>query len=205
MHPEPTSICENQQIHSVSVRGLVEFLLQEGDLTPGSFQKRNRAQAGTQGHRRVQRSRPEGYQSEVEIAFRIPGENPPIEIRGRIDGLDTTQEPVLIEEIKTTTLVLNLVHENHNSLHWAQAKCYAYIFAQQENLSDIRIHLTYYQLDSQTEKTFERDFTVIELEVFFNALVASYLSWFRKVRERRIRRDQTIQELNFPYADYRPG
>ena len=205
MHPEPTSICENQQIHSVSVRGLVEFLLQEGDLTPGSFQKRNRAQAGTQGHRRVQRSRPEGYQSEVEIAFRIPGENPPIEIRGRIDGLDTTQEPVLIEEIKTTTLVLNLVHENHNSLHWAQAKCYAYIFAQQENLSGIRIHLTYYQLDSQTEKTFERDFTVIELEVFFNALVASYLSWFRKVRERRIRRDQTIQELDFPYDDYRLG
>lgn len=205
MPPEPTSPSETNPIHSISVRSLVEFFLQEGDLTPGSFQKRDRALAGTQGHRRVQRSRPDSYQSEVEITFRIPDEEPPIEIRGRIDGLDTTQEPFLIEEIKTTTLDLNLVQDDHNSLHWAQAKCYAYIFAHQEGLSEVRIHLTYYHLDSETEKTFKRDFTVIELEIFFNALVKTYLTWLHKVQERRFMRDQTIRELEFPYDDYRPG
>ena len=205
MHPEPAPPSETQSIHTISIRSLVEFVLQEGDLSPGSFQKRDRAQAGTRGHKRVQRSRPESYQSEVEITFRVAGEEPSIEIRGRIDGLDTTQEPVLIEEIKTTTLALDLIYENHNSLHWAQAKCYAYIYAHQEGLSEVRIHLTYYQLDNQTEKTFERDFTVAELEDFFNALVTSYLAWFQKIRERRIRRDQTIQALDFPYAGYRRG
>ena len=192
------SIEEPQQIHSVSVRNLVEFMLQEGDITPGSFQKPGRAQAGTQGHKKVQRSRPESYQSEVEVAFRVAEEELPLEIRGRIDGVDASLEPVLIEEIKTTTLALDLVHEDHNPLHWAQAKCYAYIFAQQENLSKIRIHLTYYQLDTETEKTFERDFTLGELEVFFNDLITPYLTWFRKVRERHLQRDLTIGELDFP-------
>ncbi|MBT3338003.1 MAG: ATP-dependent DNA helicase, partial [Anaerolineae bacterium] len=199
------SIEEPQQIHSVSVRSLVEFTLQEGDLTPGSFQKPGRAQAGTQGHKKVQRSRPESYQSEVEVAFRVAEEELPLEIRGRIDGLYATRKPVVIEEIKTTTLALDLVSENHNPLHWGQAKCYAYIFSKQENLSEIRIHLTYYQLDSQTEKTFEQDYTLPELEVFFNELITPYLIWFRKVRERRLQRDQTIDEFDFPYVDYRPG
>ena len=199
------SIEEPQQIHSVSVRSLVKFTLQEGDITPGSFQKPGRAQAGTQGHKKVQRSRPESYQSEVEVALRVAGEELPLEIRGRIDGLDATQTPVLIEEIKTTTLRLDLVKEDHNLLHWAQAKCYAYIFARQENLSEICIHLTYYQLDSQTEKTFERIFTLTDLGVFFNALITPYLAWFRKVRERHLQRDQSIQELDFPYGDYRSG
>ncbi|MBT3315159.1 MAG: ATP-dependent DNA helicase, partial [Anaerolineae bacterium] len=176
-----------------------------GDITPGSFQKPGRAQAGTQGHKRVQRSRPESYQSEVEVSFRVAEEELPLEIRGRIDGLDATQTPVLIEEIKTTTMAFDLVHEDHNPLHWAQAQCYAYIYAQQENLPKIRIHLTYYQLDSQTEKTFERDFTLGELEVFFNDLITPYLAWYRKVRERHLQRDQSIQELDFPYGDYRPG
>ena len=78
---------EGCQPHVVSVRSLVEFVLQAGDLTPGGFQRRDRAQLGTQGHRRVQRSRPEGYDTEVEIAYQVEGTDPPIEVRGRIDGV----------------------------------------------------------------------------------------------------------------------
>ena len=115
------------------------------------------------------------------------------------------QEPVIIEEIKTTTLSLDLVSEEHNRLHWAQAQCYAYMYARQHNLSGISIHLTYYHLDSQEEKTFERHFTLAELETFFCDLITPYLDWFRKIRAWQARRDQSIQQLDFPYADYRPG
>jgi len=104
MHTEPTPLSEAPQADIVSVQSLVAFVLQEGSLTPGGFQMRDRAQAGTQGHKRVQRSRPEGYQTEVVIAFRVEGEEPPLEIRGRIDGLCAAHEPLIIEEIKTTTL-----------------------------------------------------------------------------------------------------
>jgi DNA excision repair protein ERCC-2 len=183
----------------------VEFILQSGDLTSGGFQRRDRAQLGTRGHQRVQRSRPEGYEAEVEIAYRVEGADPPLEIRGRIDGLYASKVPVILEEIKTTTLSLEHVNEEHNPLHWAQAQCYAYMYARQQHVDEIDIHLTYYHLDSGEEKTFERCFTLAELETFFRDLVTPYLDWFRKVHARQAGRDRSIQNLEFPYEDYRPG
>nr|MBC8504363.1 ATP-dependent DNA helicase [Chloroflexota bacterium] len=205
MHTNTVNQTETKHKHIVSVRSLVEFVLQVGDLTPGGFQRRDRAQAGTVAHQHVQRSHPEGYQTEVEIAYQAGETNPPLEVRGRIDGLYADTEPVIIEEIKSTTLSLNLVSKEHNQLHWAQAQCYAYIYAQQQNLSGVSIHLTYYHLDSQEEKTFEQHFTVDALETFFHDLIAPYLDWFRKLREWQARRDQSILDFDFPYADFRSG
>ncbi len=205
MQNEPVLPLEIPQRHVVSVRNLVEFVLQAGDLTLGGFQRRDRAQLGTQGHKQVQRSRPAGYQSEVEIAYRVEDVDLPLDVRGRIDGLYAEAEPVIIEEIKTTTLDLALVTEAHNRLHWAQAQCYAFMYARQENLSGVSIHLTYYHLDSREEKTFVRHFSFAELETFFLDVITSYLDWFRKVNAWQVRRDQSIQQLEFPYAEYRPG
>ena len=73
MHTDTAPQTEVCQPHIVSVLSLVEFVLQAGDLTSGGFQRRDRAQLGTQGHKRVQRSRPEGYETEVEIAYRVEG------------------------------------------------------------------------------------------------------------------------------------
>jgi len=195
---------EVDQPHTVSVRGLVEFVLQAGDLTSGGFQRRDRAQLGTYAHQRVQRARPEGYQTEVDVTYIVENANLDLEIRGRIDGLYASTEPVILEEIKTTTLNLHLVSENHNQLHWAQAQCYAFIYAQQQQLPEIGIHLTYYQLDTREEKTFERYFTLAELTVFFSDLITAYLGWFQKIRSWQARRNQSIQALDFPYPDYRP-
>ena len=205
MHSDNVPPLEASQPHTVSVRSLVEFVLQSGDLSAGGFQRLDRAQLGTQGHQHVQRSRPAGYQSEVEIAYQVEGADPPLEVRGRIDGLYASAVPVIIEEIKTTTLNLELVNEEHNRLHWAQAQCYAYMYAKQNNLSGVSIHLTYYHLDSRKEKNFERHFPLAELEIFFRDLITSYLNWFRKIYTLQSRRDQSIQQLEFPYAEYRPG
>jgi len=53
----------------------------------------------------------------VEIAYRVEGIDPPMEVCGRMDGLYPNKAPVIIEEIKTTTLSLELVNEEHNPLH----------------------------------------------------------------------------------------
>ena len=205
MEADNPSPVEVNMPHSISVRNLVEFVMQSGDLSTGGFQRRDRAQLGTQGHKRVQRSRPEEYETEVEIVCQVEGTEAPMVIRGRIDGLYASKVPVIIEEIKTTTLSLELVIEDHNPLHWAQAQCYAYMYALQYHLSEICIHLTYYQLDSQEEKTFERQFTWADLETFFSNLITPYLEWFRKVHTWQVRRDQSIEQLEFPYEEYRPG
>lgn len=59
------------QSHIVSVRSLGKFVFQAGELASGGFQRRDRTHLGTRGHQRVQRSRPEGYESEVEIAYQV--------------------------------------------------------------------------------------------------------------------------------------
>ena len=189
----------------VAVRSLVEFVLAAGDITPGGFQKRDRAQLGTLGHRRVQRSRPEGYASEVEITFQMPGADPPLEVQGRMDGLYTDADPRIVEEIKTTTLSLELIGEEHNRLHWAQAQCYAYMLARRDGLDAVGVHLTYYHLDSKKEKTFARLFSLAELETFFQAVITPYLAWMRTLQALRGERDRSIQALEFPYPGYREG
>ena len=205
MDTPETPMIEEQQAHAISVHNLVEFVYQSGDLTPGDFQKRDRARLGTQGHRRVQRSRPEGYETEVEISYTVLGSDPPLEVRGFIDGLYAAQDPVIIEEIKTTHLSLDQVGEGHNRIHLAQVQCYAYMYAVRHQLSHVIIHLTYYQLDSQQEKIFEHRFTLAELEDFFNHTVTVYLDWFRKIRAWQEKRNLSIEQLEFPYANYRPG
>jgi DNA excision repair protein ERCC-2 len=196
---------EMRQPHIVSVTSLVEFVLQSGDLTIGGFQKRDRAQLGTQGHKHVQRSRPEDYKTEVEIAYRVEDADPPLEVQGRIDGLYAGREPVIIEEIKTTTLSLELIDKQHNLQHWAQAQCYAYMYTRRHQLSGVTIHLTYYHLDSKKGKTFARHYPQAELENFFINLITPYLEWFRKVHAWQAGRNLSIQELVFPYDKYRPG
>ena len=191
--------------HIISARKLVEFVLQAGDLSAGGFQRRDRAQLGTQGHQRVQRSRPQGYESEVEITYRVEGTDPLIEVQGRIDGVYASEEPVIIEEIKTTTLSLEWITEEHNPLHWAQAQCYAFMYAQRNHLSEISIHLTYYHLDSHQERTFKRHFSMAELQTFFHDLITSFEAWIRMVLALQTRRDQSIRQLEFPYKEYRPG
>lgn len=189
----------------IPVRSLVEFVLQSGDITPGGFQRRDRAQLGSKGHRQVQRSRPEGYESEVEVSFRAENEDIPLEVRGRIDGLYPAHAPVILEEIKTTTLSLELISENHNPLHWAQARVYAFMYARQHSLEKICIHLTYFHIDTREEKTFTRILLLHELETFFTTLLTTYMEWFGKVSAWQARRDQSIRQVEFPYPAYRPG
>ena len=205
METDVTSTIDVNLPRSISVRSLVEFVMQSGDLSTGGFQRRDRAQLGTQGHKRVQRSRPEGYETEVEVRCQINSGDMPLEVRGRIDGLYASHEPVIIEEIKTTSLSLDLVSEDHNPLHWGQVQCYAYMYARQHRLDEVSIHLTYYHLDSHEEKTFVRHFTWTGLEDFFSGLITSYLDWFRKVQAWQLQRDHSIEKLEFPYEEYRPG
>ncbi len=198
-------MANNTRYLKTSVRQLVEFVLREGDLHPGGFQGRDRAAAGSRGHRQLQKSRPEGYEAEVALKLMVEQMGLQLEISGRIDGVFTTEQPIIIEEIKTTTHPLHLITENHNPLHWAQAISYAYIYALQQQLTDIRVHLTYYQLDTRQTRIFQRDFLFAELTTFFNDLIEPYLQWANTILDWQEQRNQAIQELDFPYSAYRSG
>ncbi len=125
---------------TVQVRELVEFALRGGDLGgEREFVGSGRALAGTRGHQRLQRSRPAGYQKEVSVSCDVEGEGVLLRVQGRIDGVLVTPGAVFIEEIKTVNQGWS---GQADSLHWAQAKCYGFLYAQEHGTAGIKLQLT---------------------------------------------------------------
>ena len=188
----------------ISVRHLVGFVLRSGDLGGSGFASSNRLVEGTRGHQRIQKSRPEGYQVEVPVSHRIEVEGLGLEINGRIDGLMEDKGQIVVEEIKTTESELDPDRPD-NAAHWAQAKVYAYILAAQNGLDEVSIQLTYVQLGTFETLEDRRRFGAEELDQFFGDLVERYLEWARVYHEWCPVRDQSIDAVDFPYPQYRPG
>lgn len=194
----------------VSVQELVEYSLQSGDLTAGGYSP-SRAAEGTRGHTAVRKlvkeelSDSETYDAEVPITFQLEGSKLLLEVSGRIDGLLTDASGTTIHEIKTTTLPLDLIEHEYNPLHWAQAKCYAFMLAKRNGLDYIAVRLTYFQLDEKRDKSFIDLYSFDTLEDFFMPLANDYLAWQETVNGWSISRDSSISGLDFPYASYRQG
>ena len=140
--------------------------MRSGDLA-FEFLGPSRPVEAIRAHQNIQNSRPDTYQAEVPISHNIETDQFLLTIAGRIDGVFTEPEKVVIEEIKTTVRNLEYVAQNEEPLHWGQLKSYAYMYAAQLGLDEIDVQLTYYQVDRGEIREFKNRFTVVELEVFF--------------------------------------
>jgi len=190
-------------VFPVPVRELVEFVHRTGDLGGDSlFQAPNRALAGTLGHQWIQRSRPPEYQSEVRLSHDVEGPDFILRIQGRLDGVIAEATGVRLEEIKTVGQGWD---GQPDPLHWAQAKCYAYIYACQQNLDCLTLQLTYLNLDTKKVTEFCDPHTLAQLTDFFDATLAFYQQWMSEQFHWRQSRDASIRPLAFPFAQYRPG
>ncbi|WP_143187609.1 ATP-dependent DNA helicase [Desulfosporosinus lacus] len=204
-------------IIKISVRNLVEFVLRRGDLQPGSIGA-SRALEGIKAHQYIQKISGADYVPEVTLSYLYPNqetqdswvpksisENLCLEIKGRADGIIMKESGACIDEIKTTSLDLDLIDESFSDLHWAQAQCYAFMYAMQEGLETMETQLTYVQLDTVQTKKFLRSFSRTELTEFFFNLVEQYLTWACQLQEWALKRDDSIRTMQFPFGTYRPG
>lgn len=188
----------------ISVRDLVEFVLKSGDLI-SSFRGASRNIEAIKAHQMIQKAYDENYNAEVSISYMLVKEDIKLEINGRIDGVLTNVDGVVIDEIKTTTSEIKYIDENYNPLHLAQVKCYAYIYGIQNNLESLEVQLTYFQLDTKEKKIIRQNFTILELEVFFNELIGKYISWAKVVKDWSLIRNESIIKMKFPHDTYRKG
>jgi len=187
----------------VQVRELVEFALREGDLGgEGGFAGPARALAGIRGHQRLQRSRPAGYQKEVRLCHDLETEEFTLRVQGRIDGLLATPGETLIEEIKTVQGKWNGLAE---PLHWAQVKCYGFMYASSQGLEKLTLRLAYLDLETDTATEFLGQFTRRDLAAVFEQATSIYLEWLVERRHWCRRRDRSIEKLPFPFPTYRAG
>lgn len=187
----------------LSVRNLVEFVLRGGDLD-SRFMGSSRSVEGTKAHQKLQRSYGENYTPEVALKYTLQYQELVLTLQGRADGIFREENGVVIDEIKTTMRPLEEI-EDGNLLHWAQAKCYGYIYGVQNQLEEISLQLTYYHLDSEEVKRLRKTFSLKELEDFLYDLLRGYIIWANWTRDWTVRRNQSIQGMDFPFRQYRKG
>ncbi len=215
----------------VSVRQLVEFILREGDIdnrrTGGSD---TAMQEGSRIHRLIQRRMGSDYHAEVPLKYVRSTGDYDIVVEGRADGIidfdwekhiairtDSSDTPVdeqtlptieeehqvVIDEIKGTYKELRKIPKPV-AVHLAQAKCYAYIYAEQSQLKNIGVRMTYCNLETEETKFFHEDYTFVELRSWFEELISEYKKWADFQFAWTKTRTESIKALAFPFP-YREG
>lgn len=187
----------------LSVRELVEFVLRDGDIDNRNADPERMAE-GSRIHRRIQREQGDCYEAEVSLSLTVDYEGITYTVEGRADGILTTGEGVLVDEIKTTALPLEEI-DGENRVHWGQVLCYAYMVARQRSLPRLEVQLTYCRRETGEIRRFVRPYAFEQLETFFQDLLFQYRMWAEMQEEWDGIRDASIRDLPFPFSSYRPG
>jgi len=202
----------------ISVRNLVEFILRSGsiDNRQTTGMQAEAMQRGSRMHRRLQKLAGSAYQAEVPLKMEFVEEHYTIILEGRADGLivseqfgfngqDQTEKicAVTIDEIKGVFFDISQMTEPV-SVHLAQAKCYAFIYAVQNHVQEIGVRMTYANLDTEEVRYFYIRYAFDELEHWFLSLMQEYKKWAQFQYEQHKIRQHSIKMLEFPFP-YRKG
>ena len=183
-----------EQIH-LSVRQLVEFLLQTGSID-SRFSGFDRANEGARIHRRLQKQAGPGYEAEVYLKQEYTAAEVDYLVDGRADGIFTDEDGLtVVDEIKTVTTPTDQIHEDMNPVHWAQGQVYAAIYARQHGLDAIAVRLTYFQVDDEVVVDFRREFTARQLEDFVLDLLTRYAPWAKRAAAWQLTRGEALRAL----------
>lgn len=189
----------------ISVRNLVEFILQSGDIDNrhGSMADKEAMQVGSRLHRKIQGQMGAAYRAEVPLKQVIDCQEYSISVEGRADGIFTEDEQYFIDEIKGIAKDVARMDEPV-PVHLAQAKCYACIYAVQENLQQIGVQMTYVNLDTEEIRRIRKEYTLIELKEWFDEIIEKYKKWASFQVAWKRTRQESIKPVAFPYP-YRDG
>ena len=188
----------------ISVRNLVEFILRNGDLVSGSGTSDKEAMLkGSRLHRKIQKQMGSHYQPEVSLKKDTEYADLILRVEGRADGVFSQDDQFCIDEIKGVYKNLELMEEPV-LVHRAQALCYAWIYLDAHDLEKIDIQMTYAHLDTEVIKRFRETLTRAELKQWYEELTDSYHKWLAYQIEWRKKRNESMENLEFPFA-YRKG
>ena len=207
------------------MRQLVEFLLRSGDIDARAGSGASSTEAMLEGariHRRIQQQRGPSYCAEVTLSFTKEFPEFDLIVEGRADGVIPGEQegrkgpssqtgggalrpscPPIIEEIKGVYRDLDQLEEPV-PVHLAQAKCYAAIYALQQEQEVMQVRMTYVQMKSEEVRTFDSAFTAEELGTWFDALLEEYRRWAEMDLRHKEARDASMHGLEFPFP-YREG
>ncbi|MCZ8514221.1 ATP-dependent DNA helicase [Paenibacillus filicis] len=189
----------------ISVRTLVEYVYRCGSIESG-FHRASTLTDGTEAHQKLQKTYKDTDQKEVYLQTEAELDGLRYIIEGRCDGLLRTNEgDVLIDEIKSTSRDLAELTEDAHPVHWAQARCYAYMAAERQGLKRIQVQLTYVRVGTDELRQFRRTETAEGLATFMMELLKAYAPFASLKRRLEEARNESIRQLPFPFDSYREG
>lgn len=213
---------------NISVRNLVEFILRSGDIdnSQAGMNDPSLMQKGIKLHKKIQRNMGLNYSAEYSLShttiFNREGMDFEICVEGRADGIITPDDSkvaqksylvtdgeiedrslYIIDEIKGVMRDVDSIEEPVME-HIGQAKCYAYFFSCDNNLSEIRVRISYANLENERMKYFTYTYFYDELRDWYGKLLDEYAKWAKYQLDWALIRDESIKELQFPF-EYRPG
>jgi DNA excision repair protein ERCC-2 len=189
---------------SLSVHGLVDFLLRAGDIDSRVYNQETMV-AGSKIHSSFQHKQGREYLSEYPLAETFERPEATIRLEGRADGIICGGEFPIIDEIKSTVAPLEVFYEEQKPWHLGQAKCYALMYVHAEKLDRIGIRLTYISQVDNSQMVKESIYSLAELESGVYGLMDEYLAFYKMEFAREETRNASASSLPFPYPRFRQG
>lgn len=215
---------------SVSARNLVAFVHRDGGLSFATYSGLT-GQIGTQTHQsfyRALRQKAGSSQPEEEISLEAEWVSPDLvlQIRGRADLLlipEGQPQAASIMEVKTVAGPVEDSQFKGETLHWAQARLYAYMLGlkAQAGLSrlasmqtfdpqayrrqPIRYSLAYVSSEDLSCRILTREESWTQLAAWFAETCQAYLLFAQNQARYHRLRQASIKALRFPFPQLREG
>ena len=194
-------------IIQISAGELSEFCFPEGSL--GVMPTLERMFEGTSAHKKLQNVYKEDesikYEKEVPLEFIKDYGEFSLKIQGRADGIFFNKKDYFIHEIKSTYCAKDSLSAPLKRAHKAQMMIYAFIFAKNNDLSEIKGRLSYFCLSDDNIVDFEYSFPYEPLFEVVNEMLDDYASLIKEHLKSIKALKETAKTLDFPFENYRIG
>ncbi len=187
---------------TIAVADLVQFCHRKGDIDHRFTPSPTGAQ-GIAGHRRLQSKRHASYASEHAVEYTHYSEDIELNLRGRADGFDGTNG--FLEEIKTCRIAPAAIPPHIKVLHFAQAITYAAMIATRDDLTGLKVQVTWLNIDTDEEYCETLEQSRAQLDNFLQTTLERFSEWLKFIASLRQKRDASIATLTLPYGDFRIG
>lgn len=187
----------------IAIRTLAQLTCRTGDIH-FRFEESTDSQEGIEAQKRIQRTRPSTYEREASVRAIWHEDDVELELTGRADGWDPHEG--VVEEFKTSRMEPQRLFALAGSAHLGQLRLYAALLARtQVRKAPWRLRLLYCDPESSAATPFEEELDSAALEAFLQQCCARLAKWLRELEAHRLRRNDRLSHLAFPFPSFRPA
>src|SRR4029453_5584210 len=95
--------------------------------------------------------------------------------------------------------------DNHRALHWAQARCYAWLMCRQLGCPSMSVALVYFDIATQQETVLVEAQSADALQRQFEQMCEHFTAWAAREAARREQRDTALAAMAWPLGSFRKG